>query len=664
MIHSAGADSAAMTGIAAMPYVHLEAVHVYVLANIFRRPIILLGKESINTFSGSSMQINNLMGIYLPLERDAAECCSVPIILGFSMNHICPLLGLDTQFDIVANKTGDYLPLITAGNSALPVRFLKNNEERCANDLLKKYLKMKEFKSISGSHVGAVIEYKPMPPHLNLLEDYQAYFERKYRECFSQHLERNIRAETPGVQPSIRRPSGNQQSVLSELNAQYQVTATPPSSRPATTDPLMQEASNQFTPVPCKMPNCQFFGNPAQGGMCTKCLQEYLKNESSCMQTELPGTVTVIPPVLEAVVATPSAPPPSMPLESPYIDISLMGELCHGKCGYRCSSNTYPYCHECAEKSRREALKIQQTDPVRARTPQQLSVANIEANRSTGEAIRVNEKYIAENLEGGISAGELFGSGNNVPAPMQESCAEILPSSLDIACITPLCIGKGKAIQGDRCSRCFVENAPIAVATAHAQIATSEISTRPQIQQTPILVGSSLNLLPSTGSFSKCVTPECVNPGFPGNSGYCPNCAVKLIEASTGDEDAGKKICSIPGCHGMRLKGGYCDKCYHQFHRRSQSPVENMAMAEVGESSDLENSLIISASPSGLSAGEEQQVVNPGVRKKCASPMCSMMIYSPASLCEGCLSILRKSSATQGSVPMSSSSQPGRIISI
>ncbi|XP_041354855.1 tumor necrosis factor alpha-induced protein 3-like [Gigantopelta aegis] len=664
VLHSARGDSAATTGIAAMPYTQLEAVHVYVLANIFKRPIILLGRDSIHTFSGSSLQANNLMGIYLPLERDPIECCPIPVILGFSMNHFCPLLGLDTQFDVGTSKLDDYLPLILANNSALPVRFLMDaGEERRANDLLKKYLKLKEFKSNIGTHVGAVIDYKPMPPPLNLLQDYKANFERLYREYYSQPLEANIRAERPPVQ--ARYQYGNQQSGSSQLNAQQPVGSVPPSTRPAAADPMMQEASNVFTPVPCKTPNCEFFGNPAQGGMCTQCLQQHLKSESSRLQSQVP----------EAMAAEPSAPPPSMPLESTHPNVSLMGELCHGKCGYRCSSKTFPYCHKCAEKNRREALKKmknEQRDPARGGSPPRLSSMDIEVNMRAGaaETSKVNDKHIAESQESGFSQGELYGLGTQLSSPMQESCAEISPS--DIACITPQCARKGKANQGNRCNQCFVENAPATVTAAqhasptvtaaqHAQIAPAKVSPMPQMEHTPIAVELSSYLQSAAGGFSKCVTPECVNPGFPGNSGYCTNCAIKLIEAKQykpADVKIEKKICSSPGCEGMRLQGEKCETCFQQLHRRPPSPVENMAMAEVGESNDLETGIIESGTPSGVSVGCGRQVVYPEDKKKCASPMCSTMIYPPASLCEACLTILRCNSSTQSRVPTTSLSQP------
>lgn len=120
-----------------LPYNALEEIHIFVLANILRRPIIVLAGElsSMSSLikncislcfisnlilsfflfancpdlidflpyvdkvvrsleSGSSFAPLNVGGVYLPLLWPAEECYRYPIVLGYDNMHFTPLVTL------------------------------------------------------------------------------------------------------------------------------------------------------------------------------------------------------------------------------------------------------------------------------------------------------------------------------------------------------------------------------------------------------------------------------------------------------------------------------------------------------------------------------------------------------------------------------------------
>uniref|UniRef100_A0A0B7BKC8 ubiquitinyl hydrolase 1 n=1 Tax=Arion vulgaris TaxID=1028688 RepID=A0A0B7BKC8_9EUPU len=77
----------------AVPHRFLEGIHIYILANILRRPIIIVTNGPARSLSGFELQENHISGLYLPLEWAPIECCKTPIILGYSFSHFCPLIS-------------------------------------------------------------------------------------------------------------------------------------------------------------------------------------------------------------------------------------------------------------------------------------------------------------------------------------------------------------------------------------------------------------------------------------------------------------------------------------------------------------------------------------------------------------------------------------------
>lgn len=73
--------------------VYLEDIHIFALANMLQRPIIVISLETIR-----NIQPIHLRGIYLPLFREPNECVKDPIVIGFHNYHFVPLVfALDSN---------------------------------------------------------------------------------------------------------------------------------------------------------------------------------------------------------------------------------------------------------------------------------------------------------------------------------------------------------------------------------------------------------------------------------------------------------------------------------------------------------------------------------------------------------------------------------------
>ena len=67
--------------------IYLEDIHIFALANLLSRPIIVISLETLR-----NIQPIHLRGIYLPLLIDPGVCIKDPIVIAFHNFHFMPLL--------------------------------------------------------------------------------------------------------------------------------------------------------------------------------------------------------------------------------------------------------------------------------------------------------------------------------------------------------------------------------------------------------------------------------------------------------------------------------------------------------------------------------------------------------------------------------------------
>ncbi|XP_033740863.1 uncharacterized protein LOC117327794 [Pecten maximus] len=320
------------TNRAGTSYPTLEGVHIFTLANLLKRPIIVLADRTARSVYGNSMQENNLYGIYLPLEVKHSDICKTPIILGYSLNHFAPLV---TQANSPEGEgsSQSILPLVMGDYTPLPLRFLLRGEEYNAVDLMKKYMYVKNIPRVSSESVssipGVVLQHLSIHDELDIVNVHR-------RECEQIFLNWGI----PNSQTAV----GGKAVVAASEKVPTSFTRTiNPSAPQARPDPVQRaklpiSIQTGRNIQPCVTPGCTMFGSPETANMCSACFRKYTldfnKEEAQRKGWNLPSE--------------PSAPPMSFHGQESYTDLSVMGvNCCNPKCGNRCSEHTFPYCHAC-----------------------------------------------------------------------------------------------------------------------------------------------------------------------------------------------------------------------------------------------------------------------------------------------------------------------------
>lgn len=350
VIRSISDLGSSMTSVA-VPHRFLEGIHIYILANILRRPIIIVTESNFRSMAGHHLQENYIGGLYLPLEWTPLECCKTPIVLGYSLNHFCPLLS-ETEPGYSASlhekKTVHLFPLVTSDLGFLLVRYLKDEEELQASDLVQSYLLVKEVNTSDATTKVpfAQMHFTPLEQGQNSLFEHLMLLKKRFKgpELLkttqghvyvnaaqqSTHpfydIEMSSQTEVVPIRPNFRYPGGSRD-----------------------TPHLHNQEQPQNATGMCIAEGCTKRGSDKLNNLCFHCYRITSQaNISQDKSVKLLSENTVSS--IESHAVTPTAPP--MSLEAPSDDhqpLSMMVERCITGCGYRCSQQTYPYCHECSQ---------------------------------------------------------------------------------------------------------------------------------------------------------------------------------------------------------------------------------------------------------------------------------------------------------------------------
>ncbi|CAB1312705.1 unnamed protein product, partial [Coregonus sp. 'balchen'] len=146
-------DWAFILSLASQPGASLEQTHIFVLAHILRRPIIVYGVKYYKSFRGETLGYTRFQGVYLPLLWEQSFCWKSPIALGYTRGHFSALVAMENDgFDnrgAGANLNTDddvtvtFLPLVDSERKLLHIHFLSAQEmgnEEQQEKLLREWL--------------------------------------------------------------------------------------------------------------------------------------------------------------------------------------------------------------------------------------------------------------------------------------------------------------------------------------------------------------------------------------------------------------------------------------------------------------------------------------------------------------------------------------------
>jgi len=75
----------------------LEEVHVFILAHVLRRPIIVVAKSVLTNIDGEALAPIPFGGIYLPLQCAPSDCHRSPLLLTYDAAHFSALVWMENE---------------------------------------------------------------------------------------------------------------------------------------------------------------------------------------------------------------------------------------------------------------------------------------------------------------------------------------------------------------------------------------------------------------------------------------------------------------------------------------------------------------------------------------------------------------------------------------
>ncbi|KAK6489567.1 tumor necrosis factor alpha-induced protein 3-like [Huso huso] len=340
-----------------LQYHSLEDIHIFVLANIIRRPIIVIADQVLRSMkSGSTFSPLNVGGIYLPLHWPPRQCYRYPIVLGYDSQHFTPLITIkDSGPEIRA------VPLACQGRGTfedLKIHFLNQSEQREKDKLLNDYMMLIEipvqgFGYDTTTHIikAARLDEGNLPEDVNLMDDYLHVVDHEYKQwrdnsehgrqpCYRdpQHFsmsqlslieikcdtnrcpyyismdtrpychecfERRTSNGKPEVKPRSQNPqAGTESQKGNRPGSSKLVGFVPPGLTNETSLSCSQEAPpmtqsvcffSEMHAMKCKTPECLFTLNVQHNGLCERCFMARQSNQVP--NQEEPFIPCVLPPV-------------------------------------------------------------------------------------------------------------------------------------------------------------------------------------------------------------------------------------------------------------------------------------------------------------------------------------------------------------------------------
>lgn len=103
----------------------LEEFHVFVLAHIIQRPIIIVSDTVLHDANGEPLAPIPFGGIYLPLECDITKCYRYPLVLTYDAAHFSALVLMEDDTCIINDNEPPYpiIPITYANLDLLPIHF-------------------------------------------------------------------------------------------------------------------------------------------------------------------------------------------------------------------------------------------------------------------------------------------------------------------------------------------------------------------------------------------------------------------------------------------------------------------------------------------------------------------------------------------------------------
>ncbi|XP_053405955.1 LOW QUALITY PROTEIN: OTU domain-containing protein 7B-like [Mercenaria mercenaria] len=104
-------------------YESLEEFHVFVLAHVIQRPIIVVADKILRDANGDAMAPIPFGGIYLPVECEASHCYRSPLLLTYDAAHFSALVPMECSKEDERHVLPVAIPIVSSELTTLPLHF-------------------------------------------------------------------------------------------------------------------------------------------------------------------------------------------------------------------------------------------------------------------------------------------------------------------------------------------------------------------------------------------------------------------------------------------------------------------------------------------------------------------------------------------------------------
>lgn len=548
----------------------LEEIHIFVLANVLRRPIIVLSQHTLYSVTGEAFQPVTMGGIYLPLLCDSLDCCKTPLTIGFANGHFAPLVFMSEYQELQLA-----IPLVTPEFKPLAVHFTTKHEN--AQILINEYLEVTELEVPSSSGrkktISAAAFFPNPPPHQDIVDNHVTYLIEQYRQQLSE----------PFIPPVDHQ--GHQKQVLT---ATIQIHHQQPGGQPQS---LIHDQFPEVHRYRCHTSGCPNYGNKDKGYFCSECSQQpKLLQKAQSNQTP---QINAAPQHLSGEVKFqgPHSPqrqhPPPPPVHVEHQQFRNLSEgpvsLIHDQFPevhrYNCRTYGCPnygskeknyLCSECSQQGRLKQ-KFQQTPA--GRNPCSTSGCKNDADPRLGairkcprchefEALEESRKEGMKKLNSGPGAQQHFTGGAHSSPSNTSATVQQLQAAQGRLCCNPGCRYYADPRNGKYCTSCSEQNMPAEIHGAQDHTLKMGYQNGNQMRirdelfrmsndpQVPERNEQNPPLSPFTREvpeqLSKCRNSHCTNTASSHDYGLCPGCFAKSVDGfHQRRENAGQPNCPV-----------------------------------------------------------------------------------------------------------------------
>ncbi|XP_072265054.1 tumor necrosis factor alpha-induced protein 3 [Pyxicephalus adspersus] len=582
-----------------LQYNCLEEIHIFVLVNILRRPIIVISDNVVRSLeSGSSFSPLNVSGTYLPLHWPAQECYKYPIVLGYESQHFAPLVTMmDTGPEIravplVFNERGRY--------EDMKVHFLTDHEEKSKDKLLKEYLHVLQIPVQSWEHGTtqlintAKLNEHNLPKEINLVEDYyqlvqheykrwQEFSEQtgrgncgksKYELCLSQLSLVEVKCETlncpfymsVNTQPYCHECFERNQKSSDRTKSQVQKGETIPC-RSEYLEPSCQKTEetvsgsvsalatapslfiySETNAMKCKTPDCPFTLNVELNGLCERCHNTRKMQSGSNADRKKDSDIFRCNICFQSTTRT----------------FNGICSSCFKRTTEQSHSSSFPHglisdpvngLGSLVNLTSLELINSNSQEP--AIGSQSGAVYNAEERMSNQKCRKAGCQFFGTLQNEGfctlcfIEYQENSGVASRRGRNSSQSNVSVAAFKDMSRCLGQECSTLGSTLFEGFCQKCFIE----AQNQRYHEARNPEQVQRQTERSGPNCSGSHMK---------KCARDVCRNPVTGRNEELCAQCKYRGSHSKSSGEDPPKLRCRAPGCdhYGNNKCGGYCNECY------------------------------------------------------------------------------------------------------